>query len=150
LFRKIRPNEVSETIITFQNYRQIISERLSRENPASGGVQNTDGFYKGYGRYSQEVLLPAFIAAYTGRDPNNISLIRNSNPNIRSNPFSGILPKPNWRITYNGLSRISGMEKIFTSFTISHGYNSRLSMNRFESALLFEDQFRVNYPSFIV
>jgi cell surface protein SprA len=41
------------------------------------------------------------------------------------------------------------MEKIFTSFTITHGYNSTLSMNRFESALLFQDPFRFNYPQFI-
>ncbi len=149
LFSKIKPNEVTETFVKFQQYRQIISERLSKENIASGGEQNADGFYKGYGRYSQEVLLPAFLAAYTNKDPNSISLMKNSNPNIRSNPFSGILPKPNWRVTYNGLSRIPGFEKIFTSFTITHGYTSSLSMNHFESALLFEDRFRTSYPSFI-
>jgi cell surface protein SprA len=135
--------------VKFQNYRQIVAERLSRENGYSGGAQNPDGYYKGYGRYSQDVLLPAFLAAYTNKDPNSISLVKNSNPNIKSNPFSGILPKPNWRITYNGLSRIPGMEKIFTNFTISHGYNSTLSMNHFESALLFRDDDRLGYPGFI-
>ncbi|HRE52852.1 MAG TPA: cell surface protein SprA [Flavitalea sp.] len=149
LFKKVHPNQVSETFLKFQDYRQIISRRLSQDNKYSGGVQNADGYYKGYGRYAQEVLLPAFIAAYTGKDPNTISLMKNSNPSIRSNPFSGILPRPNWRITYNGLSRLKGMEKIFSSFTITHGYSSRLSMNRFESALLFQDQDRVNYPGFI-
>lgn len=149
LFTKIKPNEVSETFVKFQNYRQIVAERLSRENGYSGGAQNPDGYYKGYGRYSQDVLLPAFLAAYTNKDPNSISLVKNSNPNIKSNPFSGILPKPNWRITYNGLSRIPGMEKIFSNFTISHGYNSTLSMNHFESALLFRDDDRLGYPGFI-
>jgi cell surface protein SprA len=149
MFQKIKPNQVSETFLKFQDYRRIIAQRLATKNPSSGGVQNNDGFYKGYGRYSQEVLLPAFLAAYTGKDPNTISLVKNSNPNIRSNPFSGILPKPNWRITYNGLSRIPGMEKIFTNFTITHGYNSTLSMNRFESALLFQDELRLGYPSFV-
>ncbi len=148
LFTKIRTNEVSETFLKFQDYRTIISERLGKENIASG-APGADGYYQGYGRYSQEVLLPAFLAAYTGKDPSSIALMKNGSPNIRSNPFSGILPKPNWAITYNGLSRIPGMEKIFSNFTISHGYNSRLSMNRFESALLFEDQFQTNYPSFI-
>ena len=97
----------------------------------------------------QDVLLPAFLAAYTDKDPNTISLIKNSNPGIKSNPFSGILPRPNWRLTYNGLSRIPGMEKIFTSFTVTHGYNSNLSMNHFESALLFQDPFAYNQPGFI-
>ncbi len=149
LFSKLNPNEVSETFINFQNYRQLISERLSKANPYSGGAQNIDGYYLGYGRYSQEVLLPAFLAAYTKKDPNSISVGKNNNPNIKSNPFSGILPKPNWRLTYNGLTRIPGMEKIFSSFTITHGYNSMLSMNHFESALLFRDPFAFNYPEFI-
>lgn len=149
LFTKIKPNEVSETFLKFQNYRQLIAERLSKANGYSGGEQTADGYYKGYGRYSQDVLLPAFLAAYTNKDPSSISLVKNSNPNIRSNPFSGILPKPNWRITYNGLSRIPGMEKIFTNFSISHGYNSTLSMNHFESALLFRDEDRLGYPGFI-
>lgn len=149
MFKKINPNEVSETFLKFQDYRNIIAQRLSNENTYSGGQQTTDGFYKGYGRYSQDVLLPAFLAAYTKKDPNTTPLVKNSNPGIRSNPFSGIMPRPNWRITYNGLSKIPGMEKIFTSFTITHGYNGTLSMNHFESALLFQDPFRINYPGFI-
>jgi cell surface protein SprA len=149
LFEKAKSNEVSATFLKFQDYRRIISERLSKTNPYSGGQQTADGFYKGYGKYSQDVLVPAFIAAYTGKDPESISLIKNSNPRIRSNPFSGILPRPNWRVTYNGLSRIPGMEKVFSSFTVTHGYTSTLSMNRFESALLFQDPFRFNYPEFI-
>jgi cell surface protein SprA len=149
LFSKIKPNEVSETFLKFQDYRKIIAQRLSAKNPYSGGVQTADGYYVGYGPYSQDVLLPAFIAAYTGKDPNSVALIKNSNPGIRSNPFSGILPRPNWRITYNGLSRIPGMDKIFSSFTITHGYTSSLSMNQFESALLFDDPFHYGYPNFI-
>lgn len=149
LFEKIKPNEVSETFLKFQDHRRVISERLAKGNPYATGQQSADGYYAGYGRYSQEVLVPAFIAAYTNKDPSSISLMKSSNPKISSNPFSGILPRPNWRITYNGLSRIPGMEKIFTSFTITHGYNSTLSMNRFESALLFQDPFRINYPEFV-
>ena len=125
MFEKIKPNEVSETFLKFQDYRRIIAERLSnRKSNMPGDNSFPMVIIMGYGRYAQDVLLPAFIAAYTDKDPNSISLIKNSNPNIRSNPFSGILPRPNWRITYNGLTRIPGLEKIFTSFTITHGYNS--------------------------
>jgi cell surface protein SprA len=74
--------------------------------------------------------------------------VKNSNPNLRSNPFSGMIPKPNWNITYNGLSRMKPLEKIFTNFTIRHGYNSTLSMNSFTTALLFTDPLRIGYPSF--
>jgi cell surface protein SprA len=41
------------------------------------------------------------------------------------------------------------LEKIFTNFTLRHGYDSKLSMNSFTTALLFEDPFHYGYPSFI-
>jgi cell surface protein SprA len=146
MFTPVKPNEVSETFQKFQDNRIILSQRLAENNEFWKDLPNnqkflSDGFYTGYGRYAQDVLLPAFIAAYTGKDPNSVALIKQNNPNIRSNPFSGILPKPNWRLTYNGLTRIKGLEKVFTSFTISHGYTSHLSMNSFTSALLYQDYF---------
>ena len=154
LFENIKPNEVSETFQKFQDYRIILSKRLAEQNPYWQSLPASekflpDGFYNGYSRYAQDVLLPAFIAAYTGKDPLSVALLKQSNPNIRSNPFSGYLPKPNWRITYTGLPRIRGMEKIFTNFTISHGYTGTLGMNSFNSALFFEDPFGLGYPRFI-
>ena len=154
LFEKLKPNDVSNTFLQFQDNRIILSERLATQNPYWENLPANqkflpDGFYTGYSRYAQDVLLPSFLAAYTKKDPRSVPLIKQNNPGIRSNPFSGILPKPNWRMTYTGLGRIPALEKIFTNVTISHGYNSTLSMNSFNSALLFEDPFRVNYPGFI-
>lgn len=149
LFEKVKPNEVSATFLEFQDYRRIISQRLAAKNPYSNDNPTPEGYYPGYGKYAQEVVLPAFIAAYTGKKPTTVTLFKNSDPDIRSNPFTGIMPKPNWRLTYNGLTRIPGMEKIFTNFTITHAYNSTLSMNNFNSALLFRDPFRFNEPEFI-
>ena len=126
----------------------LLSNKLGAENPYSTGGQGPDGYSDGYGRYAQDVVIPAFLAAYTGKDPTSIKGISNSNPNLRSNPFSGIIPKPNWSLTYNGLSRIKGLDKIFTNVTIRHGYHSTLSMNSFNTALLFTDPFRVGYPYF--
>ena len=131
-----------------ESNRLILSKRLAGENPYQAGGANPDGYFKGYGRYAQDVVIPAFIAAYTKKDPGSVNLTKNSNPNLRSNPFSGILPKPNWALTYNGLSRIKGMEKIFTNFTLRHGYHSTFSMNSFNTALLFQDPLRVGYPKF--
>lgn len=154
LFEKIETNEVSETFKKFQDNRLIIAERLAKLNRYSQDVngvpiKTADGYYLGYGKYAQDVLLPAFIAAYTGKDPNSIALVEQSNPKTRSNPFKGYLPKPNWRVTYNGLTRLKGLEKIFTSFTLSHAYNSTLSMNSYNSSLLFEDPLRIGYPGFV-
>lgn len=154
LFTKVNPNEVTETFKQFQENRIVLSERLAKSNPYWQNLPPneqflSDGFYKGYGRYAQDVLIPAFIAAYSKKDPNSVALVKQSNPNVKSNPFSGYLPRPNWRITYNGLTRIPGLEKIFTNVTLSHAYNTTLGMNSYNSSLLFQDPFRVNYPGFI-
>jgi cell surface protein SprA len=151
LFEKFDPDEVSATFRKFEANRAILSQRLGSKNVYVGPnpVVGPDGYVEGYNRYAQDVLIPAFIAAYTGKDPMDVELIRNSNPKLRSNPFSKLMPKPNWNITYNGLSRMKGLEKIFTNFTLRHGYNSTLSMNSFTTALLFQDPFHVGYPSFI-
>jgi cell surface protein SprA len=148
LFGTFKPNEISKTFKTFQDNRLIISERLGKANPNSGS-QGPDGYYKGYGKYAQDVLIPAFIAAYNGTSANGIALVKESNPSIRSNPFSGYLPKPNWRITYNGLSRVPGLDKLFTNFSVSNAYTSTLSMNSFNSALDFRDPLGIGQPGFI-
>ena len=149
LFKKFDPNVVSETFRQFENNRRILSQKLKGLNPyAASNLTDPDGYVQGYGRYAQDVIIPSFIAAYTNKDPLSVKLAKNSNPNIRSNPFSGILPKPNWTVTYNGLSRLKGMDKIFTNFSIRHGYHSTFSMNSFNTALLFADPFHVSYPSF--
>ena len=152
LFGKYDPNQVSSTFLKFQNYREILSKRLgtlNKYNQLAGNPTSADGYSLGYGKYAVDVLVPAFIAAYSGQDPTKVSLVKQNNSNIKSNPFRDILPRPNWRITYNGLSRVKGLDKIFTNFSITHAYNASLGMNSFTSALLYQDVSRYGYPSFI-
>ena len=150
LFNKNKPTEISQTFRKFENYRVILSQRLAASNPYQKGLgTNADGFYKGYDRYAQDVLIPAFIAAYSGQDPKNVGLIKQANPNIKSNPFSSIKPKPNWRVTYTGLTRIPSLAATFSTISITHAYNGSLSMNSFNSALLYQDPFGYKAPGFI-
>ena len=152
LFGKYDPNQISSTFLKFQDYRQVLSKRLGDQNTynkLAGNPTTSDGYAVGYGRYAVDVLVPAFIAAYTGQDPTKVSLINQNNADLKSNPFRDILPKPNWRITYNGLSRVPGLDKIFTNFSLTHAYNASLGMNSFTSALLYQDVSRYGYPSFI-
>ena len=138
------PNVISLQFKAFQNYRTIISQRL--------GVGNVDasGYKLGYGRYAQDVLIPAFIAAYTGQDPKKVSLINQNNGNIRANPFGGMLPKPNWNIMYTGLSKFPGLSEYFTNITLTNGYNGSLTMNSFTSSLNFaDDPMRRGTPTFL-
>ncbi|MBL7727848.1 MAG: cell surface protein SprA, partial [Dinghuibacter sp.] len=153
MFTKFDPNQTSEIFNKFQDYRKVLSERLGKQYPhyAQLGIANpvqADGYYYGYNRYATDVLIPAFVAAYTGENPEDVTLLKQNNKNIRSNPFSGFKPKPNWGVTYRGLSRLKGLEKIFSNVSISHKYNSSLSMNSFNSSLLYADQFGLSFPTF--
>ena len=126
------PNVISLQFKAFQNYRSIISQRL-------GTNIGTNGYALGYGRYAQDVLIPSFIAAYTGQDPKKVSLINENNSSIRSNPFTGMIPKPNWTIMYSGLSKLPALAEYFTNITLTNGYNGSLAMNSFTSSLNFVD-----------
>jgi cell surface protein SprA len=70
------------------------------------------------------VLIPAFLAAYGKRDPHKITL--SPFPNITS-----VLP--NWRITYDGLSKIPFLQKYFRSVSITHSYRSSYSVGSYIS-----------------
>jgi cell surface protein SprA len=150
LFEKFDPNRVSEVFKTFESNRLVLSKRLGSQNPYTqlGGGQQADGYYYGYGKYAVDVIIPSFIAAYTGESAQSVSLIKQSDGRTKTNPFRAILPKPNWNLTYSGLNRISGLDKIFNSFNVSHAYRGNLSMNGFTSALLYQDVSRFGYPSF--
>ncbi len=114
--------------------RTIISERMANERAGSisnylNGLHPSDSGYKeGFGSTNQDVLIPAFIAAYTGKDPSKTTL----NP-IRS------LPNINWRVTYTGLNKLEVIKKKVKSVSITHGYKSTLTMGTFTSNMLFFD-----------
>ena len=121
---------LSENFENFKDHRLDVAMRLAMENPNwDGEVNDTTGFPVGYGGTSQDVLIPAFLSAYSGRDPADISL----------NPFLNF-PMPNWRLTYDGLSRLPLFQRLFQSFTIGHGYRSSYTIGNFQSDLRYEDQ----------
>lgn len=113
----------------FLDARQVVSSRRGRERNSSAydPSGSTDGFYAdGYGEASQEVLIPAFVAAYSGKSSSNVFL--DFIPGIRQ-------MAPNWRVTFSGLNYIPSLKSIFRSLELSHSYTSKFSMNRFETNL---------------
>lgn len=81
-----------------------------------------------YDSISQDVLIPAFLAAYSGKDANTRTI----------SPLPKI-PLPTWRFEYAGLSKIPALKEIFSSISIKHGYNSVYSVNNYVSNLSFTD-----------
>ncbi|MBK0381580.1 cell surface protein SprA [Pedobacter sp. SD-b] len=108
----------------FLNNRGTVSQRLGRQNPNSAGT--VAEFADGYGKTSQNVVVPAFLAAYKSKDANSVSL----------NMFPKI-PVPNWRITYNGLTKIEAVSNLFSAFDLTHGYNSTYSINGYNSLIRY-------------
>jgi cell surface protein SprA len=72
-------------------------------------------------------LLPAFLAAYSGKDPNTVAISENYAKNI----LFKALPKLNWQVTYSGLGKIEALKEMFTSVNLTHGYKSTLTVNSF-------------------
>lgn len=94
--------------------------------PYNPGTDNVNGV----NRNSADVLIPAFLAAYTGKDPNKVGLT--AFPSLKS-----LLP--NWRVTYDGLIKIPAVKKYFKSVTLSHQYRCSYSVGAFTSFLNWVD-----------
>ncbi|HEX4886860.1 MAG TPA: cell surface protein SprA [Luteibaculaceae bacterium] len=89
-----------------------ISKRQAADNGISDLIDST-GYYDGYNKTNQDVMIPAFLAAYTGKNASK----------QRLNPFNQA-SLPNWRINYDGLSKIPALQKYFRTVTLSHSYRS--------------------------
>ncbi len=122
LFQDSR-EEITALFRQFEANRLIISQRLGQGEHLDTTLAKS-GYTYGYGRTQQDVLIPAFIAAYTGEDPAAVDL-----------DVFDILPKVNWRLNYNGLSRIKLFSELFQNFSLTHGYKSTLTINRFNTGL---------------
>lgn len=125
-FNKSDENQ-SATFEDFENNRQIIARRLAIANGQPLTDTDGDGFPDGYGKTNQAVLLPAFLAAYSGKDANDIKL----------GAFRDV-PIPNWTIKYTGLMRLKWFKKRFKRFSIAHGYRSNYSINSFQTNLDYD------------
>lgn len=123
----------NQTFEQFKNYRQEVANLLASSSSNWDHTYYTDTitgqlFPTGYGPTSQDVLIPAFLAAYTGKSPNGFTKSR----------FPKI-PLPNWRITYNGLTSLAFFKKHFKSVTVSHAYRSTYNVGGFNTNVLFSD-----------
>ncbi|MBD2700937.1 cell surface protein SprA [Spirosoma sp. BT702] len=114
-FIGLRPDNTSPIFDKFESYREYFINKLTAANPEKSGK---------YTKTSQDVLIPAFFAAYSGQPIEKAQL----------SPFYNF-PLPNWQVTYNGLSGLEFIRKRFTSFTVNHSYSSTYSVGNFISNL---------------
>jgi cell surface protein SprA len=131
---------VSATFNRFREYTAVISQRRARERSLADpsydphfdpvtGEQVTGAYASGYGMTSSEVMVPAFLAAYTRRNPDRISL----------SAFPSMMQMmPNWRINFEGLTKFEAVRKIFNSVSLSHQYRSTYTIGSFNTSLIFD------------
>jgi len=110
----------------FERNRAIFSERQPNK-PDAGDHPLNEGYKEGFGRKNQQVIIPAFIATYTGLDPQSSGL-----DVFKTNP------RPNWQLTYNGLHKLPFLKNFLSGASIRHGYTSRLMVNQFNSDVFYD------------
>lgn len=81
-------------------------------DPANGGVS----------KYSADVMIPAFLSAYTSMGGNSLSIFP---------ALSRLLP--NWTIRYSGLAQLPKIRDVFKSININHSYKSIYAIGSYNS-----------------
>ena len=114
-FDKDNTDNSSPLFQNFEAYRSSIKQRLD-------GLNNNGE----YGINSQEVVIPAFVAAYSGQSPDKTD----------TSPFPK-WPIPNWSLQYNGLSKIPTINEVFSTVSISHAYSSKYDVSNFVNSPLY-------------
>ena len=80
-------------------------------------------------KYSPDVLVPAFLSAYTGRSAQGASL----------SFFPSLLSlMPNWSLTYSGLGRLPWVRDHFKSVTLRHAYRSTYAIGSYATYQSFQ------------
>ncbi len=132
----VEENFSSEVYDRFLENRDIMTARL--QAAYDGLIYPDHGFISGtatagtpydsrkgtVNNTSADVLVPAFLAAYTGRDINKLSF----------NPFLSILQiLPNWSVTYDGLGKLPWLRDHFKSVSLTHAYTCKYSIASYSS-----------------
>lgn len=129
----IKDNFASKTFDRFLENRDRMVERQQARYrnvlyPNTGMIADTlrgttfDPSIGSVNRNSADVLVPAFLSAYTKQDINKMSF----------NPFISILRvMPNWSVNFDGLGRIPAIKEHFRSITLTHAYTCKYAIGSY-------------------
>ncbi len=129
----------SATYNKFLASRQAIADRCAANRAARSAsytgldAVDTEGQSlngrDGYSLTSQEVLIPAFLSAYSGSSTSKI--------------FMNFIPKwtamkPNWKVTFSGLSNIDKLKDIARNIELQHGYTAKYQVGSYTTNIEWE------------
>lgn len=111
-------------VSSLESYRQRVENQFIGATYPKGTTLAGETFDPANGTvsaYSPEVMIPAFLNAYTAGG---------SDLNI----FPSLLKLlPNWNISYGGLAKLPKMKKVFKSFNLNHSYKSVYSVGSYNT-----------------
>ena len=114
---------------SLESFRQRVEQRYVGATYPQGSVlagQPFDAANGGVGLYSADVMVPAFLAAYTSSGGNSLNIF----PTL-----SRMLP--NWTVRYSGLSKLPWFRDVFKSVNINHSYKSIYAVGAYQSYSTF-------------
>ena len=124
-----KPEVNSELFNNFLRYRSgtmfnRVKNRIQKQSSIDASTIDEKFSYN-----TSDVLVPAFLAAYTGSSPNSSDL--------------DILPAiwtilPNWKLTVDMMPRIEYLKENFKSFNINHAYKCTYNINSYTSLTNWE------------
>ncbi|MBO5989214.1 MAG: cell surface protein SprA [Paludibacteraceae bacterium] len=124
-----KPEVNSELFNNFLRYRSgtmfnRVKNRIQKQSSIDASTIDEKFSYN-----TSDVLVPAFLAAYTGSSPNSSDL--------------DILPAiwtilPNWKLTVDVMPRIEYLKENFKSFNINHAYKCTYNINSYTSLTNWE------------
>ena len=133
----INDNYRSKSFDTFVSNIPVIQDRLDKKYegtvyPAGSGSEFAGKTYDaangGVNPYSADVLIPAFLSAYCGRDAKKQSL----------DIFPALASiMPNWKVTYSGLAKLPWFAERFKSFNVNHAYKSVYAVGSYNTFTSF-------------
>ena len=103
----------------FDKFRELIPQYRDRVQAQYAGVPATVGEV---GEYSADVLVPAFLEAYTAGSGGSLDIFP---------ALTRLLP--NWTLSYGGLSKIPWFADRFKSVKINHSYKSVFAIGSYAS-----------------
>ena len=114
---------------SLESFRQRVEQRYVGSTYPQGSAlagQPFDAANGGVGLYSADVMVPAFLAAYTSSGGNSLNIF----PTL-----SRMLP--NWTVRYSGLSKLPWFRDVFKSVNINHSYKSIYAVGAYQSYSTF-------------
>ena len=126
-----RSKNFEEFVASLPSFRDRVEDQYRGLRYPQGTAyagQEFDAANGGVNTYSGDVMIPAFLSAYTSSGGNGLSIFP---------ALTRLLP--NWSLRYSGLGKLPWFRDVFKSFNINHAYRSIYAVGSYNSYSTFQE-----------